>query len=649
MIARYFMFLLGLGLLATPLHAEDSPTDSIDETPIDEYDRDHWSFRPIEDPPVPTVSRKDWPETRIDHFILSRLEKKALLPAPRADRATLIRRIHFDLTGLPPTTRQLDRFLADTRPGAYARLVDSLMASPDYGRRWGQYWLDLARFAETDGFEHDKIRPTAWKYRDWVIDALNDDMPYDRFVRWQIAGDVLGPQSKESGSQESGSQGQGQVATAFCLSGPDMPDINSQEERKHVLMNEIASTVGSVFFSLQVGCAQCHDHMYDAISQADFYRLRAFFEPAVGLEKNKSVTTLRPGNERDATSHLMIRGDWRRKGASLKAAFPRIANPNETVVDGDDSGRRRVQLAQWLTRADHPLTARTIVNRVWQHHFGRGLSTTPSDFGVMGDEPSHPELLDYLARRLLARDWSLKHLHREIVLSAVYQTKSDRPQEEDRPAAVGAGEAWAAASQVDPENYLWSRFPRRRLDAESLRDAMFAVSGTLNLEAAGPGVQPPLPPEMIKTLKSGQWKTSPKKADHFRRSIYIFARRNLRYPFFATFDRPAANASCAVRQPSTTAVQSLLLFNSDTTMQASRRLADAIIASRPNDHRGQCIEIYRRLFSRTPEPAELDDCIAFYEQQTSMLRGDGDGDPSEEALIDLCRALLNTNQFIYVD
>ena len=603
----------------------------IEEVPIEPFDRDHWSFRPIVAPEIPPVVRTDWPRTSIDHFILARLEAQSLRPTAMAARETLIRRLFFDLIGLPPSTEQLDTFLSDARPDAYGRLVDRLLASPQYGRRWGQYWLDLARFAETDGFEHDKIRPTAWQYRDWVIGSLNDDLAYDEFVTMQLAGDVLRPDDPTA-----------PIATAFCLSGPDMPDINSQEERKHVLMNEITSTVGAVLISLQMGCAQCHDHKYDAISQADFYRLRAFFEPAVKLTSNDSVTMLDREADPNATSRLMQRGDWRRPGPEVFAAFPRIANPTATPVRSDKPGERRLELAQWLTDPVHPLTSRTIVNRIWQHHFGRGLSSTPSDFGVMGQEPTHPELLDHLASRLIARRWSLKDLHREIVLSSVYRLRSEPPT--DDPLRAN----WKQVVAADPENQLLARFPRRRLDAESLRDAMFEVSESLNHQAGGPGVSPPLPGEMLKTLLPGQWKTSPREADHYRRSIYIFARRNLRYPLFATFDRPAANCSCAVRHPSTTAIQSLLLLNSQVTLDAAQRLASKVSGSF-TDPQSQCVAIYRRVFSRDPDPIERVECIEFLRQQTSMLKGQQRSDASVTALADLCRALFNSNQFLYVD
>ncbi|MGI9470677.1 MAG: DUF1549 and DUF1553 domain-containing protein [Rubripirellula sp.] len=629
---------------------KDSLVEStLNEADIEPFDRDHWAYRPVLNPTIPDVQLKDWGRTSIDRFILARLEAKSLSPASEANRATLARRVSFDLTGLPPSSHMLSAFLQDERPNSYERLVDRLLASPQYARRWGQFWLDLARFAETDGYEHDKVRPNAWRYRDWVIDAWGQDIGYDEFITLQLAGDTVRP-NDESAS----------IATAFCLSGPDMPDINSQEERKHVLLNEVTSTVGSTLLSLQVGCAQCHDHKYDAISQADFYRLRAFFEPAVKLKTNRSVTTLDANADRDVVSHLFERGDWRRAGAILHAAFPRIANPASTPVRANSDVGQREQLANWLTHPSHPLTARSIVNRVWQQHFGSGLSTTPSDFGVMGQEPSHPLLLDHLASRLVNHDWSLKDLHRQIVRSSVYRTCS--LQEQELPLASRANESWAKMREIDPDNRLLARFPRRRLDAEAIRDAMLSASDSLNHKAGGPGVSPPLPEELIRTLKKGQWKQSPRRADHYRRSIYIFARRNLRYPLFATFDRPAANCSCAVRHSSTTAVQSLLLLNSKITLDAAQRLARSVRSSETGrgDGRMQSTmseqrakssarEVYLRVLSRQPSEAELKDCVQFLASQTQLLQKQGRADPEFDALADLCRAIFNSNPFLYVD
>jgi len=629
--------------IALPVRSEDAA--NVSEEPITDEDRDHWSFKPLERPRVPPVANSTWTRTAIDNFILAPLESRGLRPSAEADRTTLVRRLCFDLTGLPPAPKEIDWFLADKLPDAYARLVDRYLSSPRYGERWAQHWLDLARFAETDGFEHDKLRPTAWKYRDWVIRALNSDMPYDRFVRWQIAGDLLAPENTDA-----------VIATAFCLSGPDMPDINSQEERRHTLLNEMTSTVGAVFLGLQFGCAQCHDHKYDPISQADFYRLRAFFQPAVNVKKNKSVTVLSSTAALDAASYLMIRGDWRRRGPRVLPAFPRIADPWNKSRDQRQT-LDRSDLARWITRPDHPLTSRILVNRVWQFHFGRGLSGSASDFGIIGDAPSHPELLDWLATEFVSSGWSLKRLHRLIVTSAVYR-QSSRP-------ANDIASASADTDFVD-EPGLLSRFPRRRLEAEVVRDAMLFVSDLLRDEMGGPGVMPPLPRELVKSLLKNQWRASSRLADHHRRSIYVFARRNLRYPLFEAFDRPAANASCAVRQNTTSAQQSLLMLNSKSSLDAARQLAGSV-CDRAGPGLGAQVDCaVQRVWGRSPSDEERQEFVGFLQSQAALLKAENRStenlalpvsrqDRSDvdahagAALTDLCLALLNSNEFLYVD
>ncbi len=607
------------------------------ELQIDKIDRGHWAYRKLTDFLPPETRQSDWPRTTIDQFILSKLQAQSLHPVAEATRTTLIRRLSFDLTGLPPTPAELSQYLNDSRPGSYRRLVERLLASPQYGRRWGQYWLDLARFAETDGYEHDKIRTHAWSYRDWIINALNSDIGYDRFVTLQLAGDILATEDTKHNSAK--------IATAFLLSGPDMPDINSQSERRHVLLNEITATAGSTLLSLQIGCAECHDHKYDPISQGDFYRLRAFFDQAIKLQANQSVSTLTPNANPDATSQIHPRGDWQTAGPKISAAFPRIANLSDAQVTA--KLHPRVQLARWLTDPSQPLTARSIVNRVWQHHFGTGLSNTPSDFGVMGEEPSHPKLLDHLTSRLINHEWSLKDLHRQIVLSATYRTQSKPPASATD--TSDTAKAWKDAKLADPSNRLLARFPRRRLDAESLRDAMLLASGTINHQAGGPGISPPLPEALVKTLKSGQWKTSDDAAEHYRRSIYIFARRNLRYPLFATFDRPAANCSCATRTASTTALQSLLLLNSNFTLDLSKHLGSHCLKKHPDSPKMQTLEIFQRVFSRQPNRQEEKDCLEFLLRQAAMAERQGAEKPALAALTDLCRALFNSNEFLYVD
>lgn len=633
---------------ADPPSRTEQPSGQIDEPPITEADREHWSFQPLTRPAIPQVNDESWCENPIDRFVLAELERRQLAPQPAADRTTLIRRLSFDLTGLPPTPEQVDAFLADPSHDAYQRLVDRLLASDDFGPHWAQRWLDLARFAETDGFEHDKIRANAWQYRDWVVGAMNRDLPYDRFLHLQIAGDQIAPSDPAAS-----------IATAFCLSGPDMPDINSQDERRHHLLNEMTATVGEVFLGLQFGCAQCHDHKYDPISQADFYRLRAIFDPAVQVKKNQSVSTLSVRSDAAQPSYLMIRGDWQRRGPAVEPAFPRIVDfgdDDATQANADTPSKpgttnRRKAFAQWLTARNQPLTARVIVNRIWQAHFGRGLSETPSDFGVIGDSPSHPELLDWLATEFIRQQWSLKRLHRFVVTSATY-----------RQASSGSGHSWQENLERDPKNRWLSRFPRRRLTGEAVRDAMLAAAGVLNTERGGPGVMPPLPEELRSTLLRNQWNESPDPASHDRRSIYVFARRNLRFPIFDAFDRPDGNASCAVRSRSTTAPQSLLLLNSRFSLQTAQRTATAIMADVEKDR--WITAATRPILGRFPTADEERMFREFLKQQSEILETTAGANPLGDfdaalpadvtcyeatAFADLCLALFNSSEFLYID
>lgn len=641
-------------------------SEEITEAPITDLDRTHWAFRPLVMPKLPPIDGQADANSDVanpvDRFLLPKLAGKGLRYAPPVPREVLLRRVCFDLTGLPPTLEQQTEFLADEAPDAFERLVDRLLASPAHGERAAQPWLDLARFAETDGFEHDKVRPQAWRYRDWVIEAMGSDLSYDQFLSLQLAGDEL--RSDEPAAR---------VATGFCLSGPDMPDINSQQERRHSLLNELTSTVGSVFLALQIGCAQCHDHKYDPISQADFYRMRAFFDPSVRVRRNRSVSFLEPAQP--TPSHLMIRGDWRRVGPPVAAAFPRIvATPNARANAADrvrETRGRRVALAKWLTRPDHPLTARVIVNRIWQQHFGKGLSRSPSDFGLMGDEPSHPELLDFLAVWLVRENWSIKRLRRLLVTSRAYRQRS-RPPEQAHAGQTQKGQtqkgqtqqiAWKRRLEKDPENRLLSRFPRRRLSGEELRDALLTVSQTIVHHRGGPGVRPPLPPELVKTLLKNQWNVSPLRRDHYRRSIYVFARRNLRYPLFDAFDRPDANSSCARRNQSTTAQQSLWLLNSELASEMAARIAGRLLHHSASS--GARLNVASRLFfGRSATDSEVRLLQDFLRRQEQLLQREGRAPenlrlpiprpPSipaarAAAWTDLCAALINSSAFLYID
>ena len=604
-------------------HADDRD-HAYNEPPITDSDRDHWSLKPRHSVEVPRTAFESWQRNPVDAFIAAELETHSLTPQPEADRRTLIRRTTLNLTGLPPTLEEVAAFISDESPTAYESLIDRLLTSPAYGEHTAQHWLDLARFAETDGFEHDNVRPNAWRYRDWVIDALNADMPYDQFIRLQIAGDLITPDNEAAA-----------IATQFCVSGPDMPDINSQDERRHTLLNEMTSTVGEVILGLQIGCAQCHDHKYDPISQADFYRLRAIFEPAISLKKNASVTELKEQASYKLASHIMIRGDFRRPGMEVAPNGLRVLESEslhfETSPQNNSEGRR-IALANWLTHPNNPLTARVIVNRIWQQHFGKGLSESPSDFGVMGREPSNPQLLDWLATWFVDNGWSVKKLHRLILTSSTYRQRSRLPTD----ASVEEANAWKLALKRDPDVQWLSRFPRQRLSGEVIRDAMLSVAGILNRKTGGPGVRPPLPAELRSTLLKDQWNVTEDKSEHNRRSIYVFARRNLRFPIFEAFDRPAANQSCSRRDVSTTAPQALHLLNSEFSLQTAELIADRILYDKAKSDQ-QVVEAFELILNHSAATDELNDARRF------IANSDDDG------FTYLCLALLNSNDFCFVD
>jgi len=570
---------------------------------------DHWSWQPLKRPAVPDNSRYTNP---IDAFITAKLWPHKLSLAPEADRRTLIRRLTFNLTGLPPAPAEVEAFLKDTDPNAYETLIDRLLTSPAYGEHWAQHWLDLARFAETDGFEHDKIRPNAWRYRDWVINSLNADLPYNQFVQQQIAGDLLHPNNPQAA-----------IATGFLLAGQDMPDINLLAERRHMILNEMTGTVGSALLGVTLGCAQCHDHKFDPVSQREFYQMRAFFESDLQLKEIKSgaltIRAMRTG--KTAATQVMVRGDFRRPGDAVQADFPKTLN----TVQGQPTKGTRTVLARWLTHPKNATAMRLAANRLWQQHFGRPLAT-PEDFGTQGQPPTHPALLDWLATELPRQKWSLKAMHKLIVSSTTWKQSSLN---------AGNDPNWKQGLQTDPKNRLWSRQDRRRLTGEMLRDTLLFTGGNLNPERGGPGVRPPLPKEITSTLLRNQWPVSAKAEDHRRRSVYLFARRNLRFPFFDLFDRPAGAESCSHRMTSTTAPQSLALLNSDFVRQSAQHFA-ARVAKGTLDSNEQVRRCYQLLFNRQPGAEEF--------AAARALAG-----PRGEHLTDLALGLFNSNELLYVD
>ena len=700
----------------------------------------HWAFRPPTRPVVPEVKDAPWPRNPVDRFVLAAQEAVGFGHAPEADRLTLIRRLTYDLIGLPPTAEEVDAFVKDEHADAYGRLVDRLLASPRHGERWAQHWLDLAHYADSNGYELDADRPDAWRYRDWVVEALNDDMPYDEFLTLQLAGDEARPGVADA-----------LVATGFGRCGPREvvggnidPAVRRQEE-----LTGVTNTVGSVFLGLSMGCARCHDHKFDPLPTTDYYRLQAVFAAAEFVErpiapkaeqeaydgamkavgqqikplkaaqaaleapyrarlKERKRSTLSAAEravlevaEKDRTpvqkkmaagasaalkvtweevaaavatdptvkgererlkaeidrieqaaprppAHAMAlvepdalapetfvyrRGDARLKGPRVAPRPPGIALSGmpadafpSTITAGASTTGRRLALARWMARPDNPLTARVIVNRLWQHHFTRGLVGTPSDLGVRGEPPTHPELLDWLASELVAGGWRPKAIHRLMVTSATYRQAS----------------RYEDAKQLadDPDESLLWRMRRRRLDAEGVRDAMLAAAGELNPKAGGPGVRVPIEPEVEELIFTEAevvrlWPVTPDPAEHRRRSLYLYRKRNVRYALFDAFDAPDTQTSCPKRDVSTHALQPLALLNSAFAADRAKALAGRVC--REAEAEAQRVDrAYKVTLGRSPTAAEAEAARAF-------LLGGG-----PTAWVDFALAMLNRSEFMYI-
>jgi Protein of unknown function (DUF1553)/Protein of unknown function (DUF1549)/Planctomycete cytochrome C len=631
-----------------------------------EESRKHWSFQPVKKAPLPDVREPAWVRTPVDAFILARLEGRGWKPAPPAERSELIRRVTFDLTGLPPTPDEVAAFVADSSEDAYAKVVDRLLASPRYGERWAQHWLDLVRFAESEGYEYDRHIPDAWRFRDYVIDSLNRDKPFDRFLLEQIAGDEIGPDDPEC-----------QIASAFHRLGPVRRNAGNPEialSRNEVLTDR-TDILGTAILGLTVGCARCHNHKLEPISQKDYYRFQAYLaateehdivlatpsqrsewesangrlkeelkllkkraKQATGEEKDKLKAEIEelesrtpaplptiPGAWNDFTKrtpiHVLKRGVWESKGDLVGPRPPSVLVAEGLPELPPDVTDPRTHLAHWLIDPAHPLTSRVLVNRLWQDHFGIGLVKTVNDFGTRGDRPSHPELLDWLARTLVEGGWRLKPIHRLMVLSSTYQQSGRSP-------------IAAEALRSDPENRLLWHAGRRRLTAEEIRDAMLATSGRLNLKASGPSVMVPVDPGLVKLLyQPSQWQAAASLVEHDRRSIYLFAKRNLRLPFFETFDAPTSLASCARRESSTHAPQALELLNGRLSNDLAAAFARRLASESSGDPARLVDRAFRLALGRPPTTDERAISIEYLRDQT----------PEEFAL-----ALFNLNGFLYV-
>ena len=684
-------------------------------------DREYWAFQPVRRATLPEVANDVWSRGPIDRFLLNRLQQEQLTPAPEADRGTLIRRLSFDLTGMPPSPAEIAEFKNDASPEAYERLVDRLLARPQHGEQWARHWLDLVRYAESDGYKQDEYRPQAWRYRDYVIRSLNEDKPYPQFIREQLAGDEIEPQTPES-----------LVATGYMRLG--IYEYNQRDVRGQwsVILNDITDVTADVFLGMGMSCARCHDHKFDPILQKDYFALQAFFTPILprddvpvclpserseyqkklaawekrGAEILQELAELeRQPLKNAATSQLgrfpddvvpilfkdaaertpyeqqiyalafrqakeeqdkidftkKLTGEKKDRWIELREqlkelgdrpeplptamtvtdigpqapptmvpgkprlgevlpAIPTVLSPDVGVpasaglvsVDlekpakaGTPTTGRRTALAQWLGSEENPLTPRVLANRLWQHHFGKGLCEAPSDFGRLGQPPSHPELLDWLAKDFVEQGWNWKYLHRQMVTSAAYRQQSYGPET-------------ATAAKADPANRLLARMPVRRLSAEQIRDSSLAVAGELNLSIGGPAVE----------------------AAKSRRSVYVKVRRNTRDPLLDVFDVADGLSTMPTRNVTTTPIQALLMINGSWMIARGKAATTVVRAQGLKDAELQVVALYQQILGREPDEGELSSAMKFL-----VTKNEG----KETSLADLAHVLLNSNEFVYVD
>ncbi len=722
-------------------------------------DRDvPWAFSRPESVTPPRVRESNWVRNPIDRFVLAKLEAANLRPTPEPDRLTLLKRVTHDLTGLAPTAEETAAFLADRSPDAFEKVVNRLLASPRFGERWAQHWLELVRYSETEGFKLDRLRPDAWRYRDYVIRSFNEDLPYDRFLRQQLAGDELEPTNPQA-----------IVATGFLRVHPEESNGANYRQIRQDILNDVTDTFASVVLGITLQCARCHNHKADPLSQQDYYNLQAFFAPmqqqddAILLpaaeakayrEKLEAWQTatrpihdqmdilLRPHREamfaevvdaldketqkalrmQDSQRSAMqrqlaklggkqvsrrldrayrrLQGDQRKKYDDLVAKltefdklkpapvpmamavtdvgptppptfrlaggdldrpkdaavlrFPKIfGDPDPVVappVNHPESTGRRAALAIWATDPSNPLTSRVIVNRLWQHYFSRGIVATPSDFGEYGEEPTHPELLDWLAVELVRRKWSLKAIHRLIVTSAAYRQGSIPAR---NPSAK-------LAATVDPNNHLLWHATVKRRGGEAVRDVSLQVAGVLNLREGGPSAKPELPKAVAESRYA--WTPDADPAERNRRSIYTYHRRNLIPPLFKAFDAPSRNESCPARVTTVTAEQGLAMLNSEFAMEQARRAAGVVLRTAAN-RPAIVTSAYRQIYGRDPNRSELAEGTAFLAEQSRLLATDkspGEGTlpipkptavsaVESAAVVDLVHALMNAAEFLYVE
>ena len=619
-------------------------------------ERNHWAYRPVEDPPLPAVRDTAAAPTAVDRFIQAELEARGIVPAPAADRRTLLRRLSFDLTGLPPTPEEMEAFVADEAADAYERVVERLLGSPRYGEHWARHWLDAVRYAETTANDANAVMPQAWRYRDWCVDAINRDLPYDRFLVEQLAGDLLPPTDSVA------ERTRRLVATGFLMIGPKALAETDKEQSRLDIVDDQIDVVGRAMLGLTIACARCHDHMFDAIRTRDYYALAGIFrgaEPFQDEARNASmwwefpvpqgegldpVVVMAPREAAPRNLRVHLRGDRFSLGGIVPRGVPRIVGSLETPgldaaggVRGTGSGR--LELAEWIVSRAHPLTPRVAVNRVWHHHFGRGLVATPDNFGTRGEPPSHPALLDWLSRRFVESGWSLKSLHRIIVHSAAY-----------RRSTAATAEALAA----DPDGRWLSRFRRRRLAAEELRDALLAASGGLDLTVGGSegaAVMLARAEDIGAKIRPNRMGSDdPFYTTSTKRSLYLPVVRNMQPDALALFDAADPNGVTAVRGETTVASQALFMLNAPLVRDQARVFATRLLADAADD--GARIDLaHRRAYGRPAAATEREEAVAF--RAAYLAATAGEARPASERDIDAwqawCQVIVCANEFIYVD
>jgi len=776
-----------------PSPAPRPQTQNYMEKAVTAEDRSWWSFQKPARRPIPNVTDARWKANPIDAFIKSALDRNGLKPAPQADRNTLVRRAYLDLTGLLPSPQEIDAFVGDSSPLAYEKLIERLLASPHYGERWGRFWLDVARYADSSGYEHDFDIANAWRYRDYVIKSFNQDKPYNRFIIEQLAGDELDDQDYDS-----------LIATTYYRVGPRVRYREKDNPYyRYEYLDDTIRTTFQGFMGISVNCARCHDHKFDPISRLDYYRTTAMFfgnveydhklapqEKIDEYEKGRKevedqvrplmrkvfeieapyrkaafekrlqrfpeeiqVAVRTPEEKRtpgqkllaaqivsldvdpDATANQNVTslysrqrikvsdadhavreklldqvegllkrmpaplpiaegvrdGDYRltpdgrgdeplpgkgnrfdygvaccfvpqpgrpyqpppvyfaangidvaedQKSFVVEPGFLRVFVNGEPLVarppkNGVSSGRRRA-LAEWIASPNNPLTARVMVNRIWHWHFGRGIVATPSNFGKMGSGPSHPELLDWLANEFIRQGWSVKQMSRLIMNSETYK--------------MASGFSEAPNLEKDPTNaYLW-RFPLRRLEAEAIRDVILSASGQINLQAGGAPFFPAIPKSVRESYLQGSWVMTKEEPSTWRRSVYAYWKRGLKYPMFEVHDQPDPNVTCEMRNTTTVPTQALTLLNNEFVLIQARHFAERVAREAGDDPAKQIRFLYRIALSREPERKEMEQSLAFLQKQRDYHTTRASGsDSALAALTDLAHVMLNANEFVYIN